>query len=204
MSLLLSHPRLQGLELIYGAPEHETSLPEKGEGRNHDLWLVGKTQRESVTICVEAKADEPFGNETVAEYRTAALQRRERGESTRAPERIDALLDMVGKEKSNWGAVRYQLLTAVCGTVLQAKEDSSDLAVFVVHEFHTDKTRAENIQRNREDLETFLTVLGIASPGNTGVSSHGPVTIHGMECLVGKVVRSMKEHAEYSASPVES
>ncbi len=193
MSLLFSHPRLQRLKLINGIPECVTSLPERGEGRNHDLWLLGRTERESVTICVEAKADEPFGNNTVAEYRKAALQRRERGESTRAPERIDALLDMIGKPKSNWEAVRYQLLTAICGAVLQAKHDSSSLAVFVVHEFHTDKTTAENLQRNREDYERFLAVIGIPSSATTDARLRGPVKIDEMECLVGKAVREVKQ-----------
>ena len=192
MGLLLSHPRLQGLKLIRGIPEHVTRLPERGEGRNHDLWLLGRTQNESVTICLEAKADEPFGNDTVAEYRKAALHRIEQGESTRVPERIDALLGIIGKPPSNWESVRYQLLTAICGTVLQAKQDLSSLAVFVVHEFQTEKTTADNLRRNSEHYERFLTVIGVASPSNTDGHLHGPLAIHGMECFVGKTVRSMK------------
>lgn len=189
MSLLFSHPSLRGLKLINGIPERVTSLPERGEGRNHDLWLLGRTERESVTICVEAKADEPFGNNTVAEYKKAALQQRKRHESTRAPERIDALIAMIGKPKSNWDAVRYQLLAAICGTILQAKNDSSNLAAFIVHEFQTDKTTMENLQRNRKDYERFLAVIGIPSSESTDARLHGPVTIDGMECLVGKAVR---------------
>ena len=139
MSLSFSHSRLQGLKLIRGIPEHVSSLLERGEGRNHDLWLLGRTLRESVTTCVEAKADEPFSDDTVAEYRKTALHRRERGKSARAPERIDALFDIIGKPTSNSDAVRYQL-TAICATILQAKNDSSNLAVFVLHKLYTDKT----------------------------------------------------------------
>ena len=97
---LLSHLRLDGLKLIQAVPELVTPLPERGEGRNHDLWILGKTPRESITICVEAKADEPFGNYTVAGYRKAALRRRRSGIKTRAPERIDALLQIVGGDLS--------------------------------------------------------------------------------------------------------
>ena len=63
--LLHSSERLTTLKLLRGIPERVTSLPERGEGRNHDLWLLGWTKQEQVTICIEAKADEPFGNETV-------------------------------------------------------------------------------------------------------------------------------------------
>src|SRR5712692_4427123 len=79
MDLLPSHSRLHNQRLVRGVPEFVTSLPVRGEGRNHDLWLLGKTERESITICIEAKADEAFGNDTIAEYRTAALHRSERG-----------------------------------------------------------------------------------------------------------------------------
>ena len=192
MSLLFSHPHLQGLKLIRGIPEYVTKLPQRGEGRNHDLWLLGRTKIASVTICVEAKADEPFGNHIVAEYRKAALRRRERGISTRAPERIDALLNMVKKTTSNWDGIRYQLLTAITGTILQARLDKSDLAVFVVHEFRTDKTTAENLERNDEDYERFLATLGIPSSASADGYLGGPVTIDGMECLVGKTPRSLK------------
>ena len=90
---------------------------------------------------------------------------------------------MIGKPTSNWEAIRYQLLTAICGTILQAKHDSSNLAVFVVHEFHTDKTTAENLQRNSEDYAKFLTAMGIPSGGKKSGCLHGPVMIDGMECL---------------------
>jgi hypothetical protein len=192
MQLLLSHPRLRGLKLIEGAPERVTTLPVRGEGRNHDLWLSGETERERVTICIEAKADEPFGNETIEEYRTAALHRRERGESTGAPERIDALLKMVPGSIADWGPIRYQLLTAICGTALQGRRDKATLAVFVVHEFQTIKTRREFLDRNREDYERFLTVIGIPSFASTDRVLNGPVTIDGMECLVGKAIREVK------------
>ena len=94
IALLLSEPRLQELKLLRGTPELVTALPERGEGRNHDLALVGQTPQESVTICVEAKADEPFGSETVRQYWERAMRRRNLGNSTRAPERIQALLGM--------------------------------------------------------------------------------------------------------------
>lgn len=54
-TLLLSHPRFEGLKLIRARPELVTRLPEPGEGRNHDLWILGKTPLEQVTICIEAK-----------------------------------------------------------------------------------------------------------------------------------------------------
>jgi hypothetical protein len=185
--ILLSHSRLEGLKLIRAIPELVTPLPERGEGRNHDLWILGKTSREQATICIEAKADEPFGNHTVAEYRDLTMRRREQGISTRASERIDALLRMVGGDLSVWGLVRYQLLTAICGTVLQAQKDGSDLAVFLVHEFRTPLTSEENLSRNKKDFELFVAAIGLES-GIEGLLV-GPLGVGGVGCLVGKVAK---------------
>lgn len=140
-TLLSSHPRLQGLEDLSGVPQKVTPLPERGEGRNHDFCLKGRTTSEQVTICIEAKADEPFGNETVGEYLQRMLGKRQKGKPTWAPERIDSLLHLVGHpDESAWADIPYQLLTAFSGTVLQARIDKSNVAVFVAHKFHTGST----------------------------------------------------------------
>lgn len=107
IQLLHSSNHLAGLRLIKGVPEFVTSLPERGEGRNHDLWLLGQTGLEKVTICIEGKVDEPFGNETVAEYRNSALKRRASGKSTRAPEQISKLPDLVPAGGSLWVCMTY-------------------------------------------------------------------------------------------------
>ncbi len=54
---------------------------------------------------------------------------------------------------------KYQLLTALCGTILQAQIDGSSLAVLVVHVFDTDLTKADKHAKNHHDIELFLSVL---------------------------------------------
>lgn len=196
IALLLSEPRLQELQLLRGTPELVTALAERGEGRNHDLALVGQTPRELVTICVEAKADEPFGSETVREHWERATRRRNLGNSTRVPERIQALLGMIDRsgllpQESPWGSLRYQLLAAICGTALQAKLDSSSLAVFVVHEFHTEATLEDNLRRNQLDFEAFLSVLSYGAISVESNRLYGPFEVTGVDCLVGKVVAKL-------------
>lgn len=189
IQLLHSSDRLAGLRFLCGIPEYVTPLPERGEGRNHDLWLLGQTNFEKVTICIEGKADEPFGNVSIAGYRMSAIKRRDSGKTTRAPERISKLLSLVPAGDSRWDNIRYQLLTAICGTAIQAKHDGSTLAVFVVHEFHTCMTTVDKIQRNADDFDAFISVIcASSSPVNSGVL-YGPFTVGGVDCLIGKVVR---------------
>ena len=58
------------------------------------------------------------------------------------------------------GDLRYQLLTAVAGTLAYAAKESASLAVLIVHEFVTDKTRDKRHVENGEDFRRFLHRLG--------------------------------------------
>ena len=193
VELLQSAPCLKNLWLSQCIPELVTQLPERGEGRNHDLVLRGQTSTENVTICIEAKADEPFGADNIREYWNRAIRRRSSGVATRVPERIQALLGLVGDtsnvpSESPWGDVRYQLLSAICGTIRQAELDSSSLAVFVVHEFHTELTRNENLVRNHTEFERLLSVLAFESFKVSPSNLYGPFRINGIDCFIGKAV----------------
>jgi len=159
-SLLGSNARTQGYQLIVGEPEFVTPLPERGEGRNHDLWLRARSPAGNLTICIEAKADEPFGSLISDEIKKA----RERTARTRLPNRVGALLRLLfGKEcdplESPWSGVRYQLITALAGTVIQATRDDSSTAVFVVHEFLGPNLDPERQRQNGDDLQAVLTLL---------------------------------------------
>ena len=91
-----------------GWPEHVTRLPERGEGRNHDLLLVGYRDGRRVVVSVEAKVDEPFGKK-IGDYWQSA---RKPKNPTLVPERIEALVSMVfgfnaRPEVEPWSSLRY-------------------------------------------------------------------------------------------------
>ena len=196
LALLHSDPRFREIELTMGIPELVTILPERGNGRNHDLALRGNTDNDSVTICVEAKADEPFGNATVDEYWHSGIQKRNRGISTRIPERVEFLVSMVDPinntiDSSPWKNVRYQLLTALCGTILQAKNDHSTLAVFVVHEFKSNETSPIKQGQNHSNIERFMSVVsGNQISIETG-KLYGPFCFEGLDCMIGKIITEL-------------
>src|SRR4029453_917514 len=139
-ALLSSSALLAGLRELKGTPEHVTSLPEAGEGRNHDLLLEGEADAGRVVIAVEAKADEKFGPRIGKHW---AQKREERaapgGPPSRAPERIEALLAFLAGPAATplqdpWLGIRYQLLTAAVGTLLEAQARNAALAVLAIHE----------------------------------------------------------------------
>lgn len=198
-ALLESNPATRGLTFKRGRPEHVTVLPERGEGRNHDLWLLGATAQSKMTVCIEAKADEPFGERLGKQIQTA----RKRQPNTRVAERARALLRILFGKECNpegapWRELRYQLITAAAGTLIQAQVDGSAAGVLVIHEFHSNHTGPEHLAANQADLEAFVALL---HPGTTEIVAGqllGPIQVPastlipgGMPLYLGKAVTDL-------------
>jgi len=164
--LLNSHNATRGIVIRMGIIEHKTSLPFGTHGpRWHDLALSAVQNHSGVTICIEAKADEPFGG-TVADE----LQNAEKRPVTRFRERLNWLtFSLLGPSAfSDQGrntlsdetrSLPYQLFTAIAGTLLEAELRSSTKAILVIHEFRTRLTTDEKMERNASELNRFLRLL---------------------------------------------
>jgi Mg2+/Co2+ transporter CorC len=84
-------------------PEYETNLDSfKGNGRNHDMIVVGETAGKRTLISIEAKVDETFG-EIVSEYVTKSRMVTPR---TKVPDRVEQLSSAVFG-RTNTGMLRY-------------------------------------------------------------------------------------------------
>jgi len=197
-----SHPETAGLRVATALAEWKTRLPVPGEGRNHDLLLLGTVGQERVVVGVEAKADEEFGPVT-AVYRKAAEETRnaEPPVPSRLPERIDELSRVIFARDMDEiiGALRYQLLHGTAGTVLEARRRGARLAVFAVHEFRSGEIQEDRVARNHADLEAFLTVLSAGATAQLQPSTLvGPFEIgesqeERVSLFIGKVVTELDE-----------
>ncbi len=125
----------------------------RGMGRNHDAVVYNR----DVFMGIEAKADEPFGDKTIQDEMKNA------GDNKLL--RIRKLVELVfGDEPENHLDLRYQLLTACGGVLLEAKKREVKNAVLLVLVFLKAGTDAEgnayyteeNRQRNNEDWRCFL------------------------------------------------
>jgi len=118
------------------------------------------------------------------------LKKRKNGISTQLPERIDKLLELVPGKMDEWRNIGYQLLTALCGTAIQAKEDKSNTGIFIVHEFHSWLTSPRKLKKNAEMYDRFLTLIG----ANGDFTLKGPVTVADMPVWIGKVVTEIDKY----------
>jgi len=124
-----------------------------------------------VTVCIEAKADESFGVTVVEELRKAKKR-----PVTRFPERLDwltrSLLGLPAFKDDQLlvlsdvvSTLPYQLLSAIGGTLLEAKLREASKAVFLVHEFRTTATVDAKLDANANALNGFLRLLHSTNKG---------------------------------------
>jgi hypothetical protein len=184
-ALLDSRQETHGIGFDRGEPERETVFDNcGGEARNADLVLWGHNPRGKVLVSIEAKADESFG-EIAGEYVRKSTARNPR---SRVPERFELLCHGVlgvGPDDEEARAVRYQLLTAVAGALVEAQGYEADATLFIVHEF-VGATDDKKLLANAADLNRFVRLL---SRGSTEAISPGtlagPFSVPGNEHFAG-------------------
>lgn len=135
--------------------------------REHDLTIVAQTaSKKSVFIGIEAKVDEPFGNDTVENYRTDSVIK---NSNSKVPERISDLRKYVPQETSDadFGKLRYQLLTATAGT-LCAKDNNNDYDyyIFMVLVFKTKSYDQDRGDENKKDFNSYIDAMQAVSKGD--------------------------------------
>ena len=188
-----------------GWPEHRVLIDNLlGEPPNIDLAIVCDGLLGLTVICVEAKADESFG-EYASGIHDAAVKKIEQGLPTGSLKRLLQLEKNLFSE-SNAGLpgsaeIRYQLLTGTAATLALAKSHQAPVAVFVVHEFsfpgHVD---AKKLKQNKIDLDCFIKRLtrGSITSLQDGVilgplSPQSPKSDwYGVSLYIGKVMTSGK------------
>ena len=169
------------VELKYGTngvisctPEANTVLPCKGNGRNHDLLMIG----EDFVVGIEAKVSESFGEEISTELIEASDNKKNR---------IDTLAnELFGckiNEVKDGLELRYQLLTGVYGTLREAKKNKKSKALFLVIVFTDGITREDEnaVNRNNDDFKNFCQQIGLSAEGGTICKSNIALTIKKVE-----------------------
>jgi len=179
------------IELNGGRPERPTSLPPKeSQGdRMHDLHLWGTWSSGSLTICVEAKADEPFGktiDEEWIEAKKTLVSKPTSLKKTRLEELLDCLWGVRHLTESLSG-LRYQLLYALVGTAIQTLKDAEETAesscetgVLLIHVFETCLTERHKLEKNQRDLERFghaLPNVTVPASGIVPGCLYGPAAV---------------------------
>jgi hypothetical protein len=186
--LLHSQAFTTGYTVTLAYPEKETPLDAFKNGRKHDLLTIAEKEDKKIIIAIEAKADESYGD-----LIESILFKADKP-SSNLPRRVEELSQALFGEKST-GDLRYQLLHGVAGALIEAKLRKADYAIFLVHEFHSNHVKHKNLERNREDLNRFVSRLMGMQTNIEPNELVGPITVPGgvyvpdeIPLYIGKVV----------------
>jgi hypothetical protein len=150
---------LGALEFVAGIPEYKVALPGGSTASQTDLFVLARTaDGAKVAIAVEGKAEEAFGDSTVAEWRRDASD----GKKSRLKHLL-AVLELPDAEAI--APLRYQLFHRTASALMEAERLHSPHAVMLVHSFSPTR-------RWREDFDAFAVVLGAHVEPN-GVTAAG-------------------------------
>jgi hypothetical protein len=181
-NLLDRHARYDGITLERAIVEKLTQFDDNPRGpRHHDLLVIASSRAGRVVLGVEGKADETFGDPLDGHVAKAL----KRSPSSGAPKRVDRLTQAffgatLGAAAS-LGAIPYQLLSALAGTLVDAREQDAVEAVVLVHEFRTGRTSDYLQARNAAALDASLARIHPAATrsGDESAWITEPVTVRG-------------------------
>ncbi len=117
------------LEFIAGIPEYKVALPGGDTASQTDLFVLARTRDgHTVAIAVEGKALEPFGDNTVSDWRMGA--------SPGKQERLQYLLRVLGlRDEESARGQRYQLLHRTASALIEGGRLNAQHAAVLVHSF---------------------------------------------------------------------
>jgi len=200
--LMCTHPDFQNVTIDAIEPEKKIAFDKHSGPREADLAILAHDKLGEIVIAVEAKADEVFDSLVSTKILNALEARIERSNS-KALARIDdlstSLYDKKHKGEVRVADLRYQLMTAVAGTLAFSVEHEVKRAVLIVHEFITSETSQRKLDKNAKDLTKFYnrishkTILQF-KPGIL----YGPISVPGeplfeanSKFYIGKAVRCL-------------
>jgi len=186
-SLLDASPVTRGVQFSVGLAERVTRLDQyPGGHRNHDLLLVGQQGQSppaTLVIGIEAKASERFDTVVSKKYEEGE-ERLRNGDASNLCKRVDQLVDALfknaGSRRVELFSLRYQLLTATAGTIIEAASRGANKAILVVHQFVTAPQQPGVFSDADVDFSDFLGAL--AEDGDLRADDgvlYGPFTVPG-------------------------
>lgn len=134
----------QDIEMLLGFPEFKVPLPGGRRASQNDIFILARGAGQLVSITVEGKVSEPFGD-TIAEWKAQGGKGKEA--------RLKYLCNLLELDPTSVDPIRYQLLHRTASAVIEAKAFGAPNALMLVHSFSDEDKWFDDYQR-------FLVLLG--------------------------------------------
>jgi len=135
----------QDIRMLVAFPEYTVPLkPYGSRPSQNDIFILAKGTDQLISIAVEGKVDEPFG-ELIADWKL-----KDKGGKK---VRLEFLCEVLQLDASKIDHIRYQLLHRTASAVIEAKKFRTENALMLVHAF---KKTEENYNQSFQDYYHFL------------------------------------------------
>ena len=171
--------------LILAAAEHKVPLPGGNAASQSDVWAVVNTSLGMLSLTVEAKAKESFGDAILHTWREGD------GSDASKRNRIDRwnYLCLHLPKADSFDQVRYQMLHRCASAVIEAKRLGFTHAAFVVQAFETP-------HESFQDYEVFCDALKIPAARGTMALT----TVDGIRLGIGWADCALASDADIAAT----
>lgn len=121
----------QDIQMLLAFPEYTVPLmPYRSRPAQNDIFILAKGNNQLISIAVEGKADEPFG-ELISDWKLRDMG----GKKVR----LKFLCEVLQLDVNGVDYVRYQLLHRTASAVIEAKKFNAKNALTLVHAFEKAK-----------------------------------------------------------------
>jgi hypothetical protein len=160
---------LDGIEPLLVIPEHKVPLPGGRTESQNDAFILASTPSGLVSICIEGKVNESFG-EPVSKWGSDS--------SPGKRKRYQYLTEVLGLEGVDLSNIYYQLLHRTASAIIEARRFHATTALMLVHSFSQE-------HKWFPEFSEFAGKLGVEAELNR---VHYCDTRSGVELYVGWVV----------------
>ena len=162
-------PIFDDVEMLYGFPEYKVAIPGGNASSQNDLYVLAKVKNELLTIMVEGKVSEPFG-ETVGLWLG-------NNPSDGKRKRLNYLLSLLRLQENHIIKIRYQLLHRTASALIEAKKVNAKNSLMLVHSFSHEA-------KWFKDYANFVKLFDLTPLENNIV---GPIQLDGINLYFGWV-----------------
>lgn len=128
----------QNIEVLVAFPEYKVPLPGGRRASQNDIFVLAKGNGQLVSIMVEGKVSEPFG-ETIADWKAQFGKGKEI--------RLRYLCNLLGLDVAQVNHIRYQLLHRTASVLIEAQRFNAPNALMLVHSFSIENEWFEDYQQ---------------------------------------------------------
>jgi len=124
-----TQPALAGATALVVLPEHKVKLAAPGRASQNDVWTLLRVGDALVSMAVEGKAGETFGEPLGDWLKDASLGKLQR---------LESLCALLGATNPPEGRLRYQLFHRTASALIEAERFGATHAVMIVQSFLDD------------------------------------------------------------------